>query len=75
MGKLNIVLVEGKDLIAMDIGGSSDPYIIFKLNGKKIHTSKTIKHSLNPTWNESFVIDVPQPHVDEYVVKIFQFLH
>ncbi|XP_023330904.1 multiple C2 and transmembrane domain-containing protein isoform X2 [Eurytemora carolleeae] len=50
---VNILLVEGKDLLAMDIEGTSDPYCKFRLGSDRFKT-KTIYASLNPKWNEEF---------------------
>ncbi|KAM0750754.1 tricalbin [Meredithblackwellia eburnea MCA 4105] len=54
-GRLRVELLDAENLPGGDNGGkSSDPYVTFKLNGEKIATSKTIKKTLNPTWNEVF---------------------
>ncbi len=46
-------LVSGKDLIAADSNGKSDPYVHLKI-GKTKHTSKIIKKTLNPEWDQEF---------------------
>jgi len=50
---VNILLVEGKELLAMDIQGTSDPYCKFRLSNDRFK-SKTVYSTLNPKWNESF---------------------
>ena len=62
--KIILKAIEAKDLLAGDLNGLSDPY--FKIpHGqkgvvdlpKKQHRTKTIDNTLNPVWNESFVIE------------------
>ena len=62
--KIILKVIEAKDLLAGDLNGLSDPY--FKIphgqNGvvdlpKKQHRSKTIDNTLNPVWNECFIIE------------------
>ncbi|PSN44732.1 hypothetical protein C0J52_20351 [Blattella germanica] len=50
---VTIVLVEGKNLLPMDIDGFSDPYAKFRLGNEK-YKSKVIYKSLNPSWLEQF---------------------
>ena len=55
---LHVSLLRGIDLLAMDEGNTSDPYVGFYWNGKKIYTSKIIKKTLFPEWNESFSTEI-----------------
>ncbi|XP_062290972.1 multiple C2 and transmembrane domain-containing protein 1-like isoform X8 [Scomber scombrus] len=52
MYKLEIELKRGHNLAIRDRGGSSDPYVKFKLAGKEVFRSKTIHKNLNPVWDE-----------------------
>jgi Ca2+-dependent lipid-binding protein len=38
--------------------GKSDPYAVFTLNGQKVFKSQTKKKTLNPEWNENFIVSV-----------------
>ncbi|GMH54373.1 hypothetical protein TrLO_g6427 [Triparma laevis f. longispina] len=58
---LKVKIVEGKDLIACDSSGVSDPYIKLSLQDVKTQKlenfkSKTIKKTVNPVFNEVFVL-------------------
>ncbi|XP_046882435.1 synaptotagmin-2-like [Hypomesus transpacificus] len=60
-GKLTVGILQAADLISMDTGGTSDPYVkVFVLPDKKKHQStKVQKKNLNPVFNESFVFKIP----------------
>ena len=44
------VVPQGKDLIAKDRGGTSDPYVKVKFFNHKDHKGKVINKTLNPKW-------------------------
>jgi hypothetical protein len=54
--ELKVRLKEGKNLAIRDVGGSSDPYAKFMLNGSNVFKSKIIMKNLNPQWNEEFTV-------------------
>ena len=58
---LQFTLLEGKDLMAVDSSGTSDPYVNIKVNGQKFLKSNVIKKDLNPVWNQSFDIYLNDP--------------
>ncbi|TPX65676.1 hypothetical protein SpCBS45565_g05016 [Spizellomyces sp. 'palustris'] len=54
MGIVHCDVLEARGLEAVDSGGASDPYVQIYLNGSKIHKTRVIKKTLDPTWNETF---------------------
>ena len=54
-GTLKLRLKSGEGLKSMDDNGLSDPYVKF-LVGKKSVTSKMVKKTLNPQWNEELAL-------------------
>ncbi|BFZ17928.1 hypothetical protein BsWGS_20967 [Bradybaena similaris] len=60
--KVQIQIVEAKNLCPMDPNGLADPYCKVKLIPYDSHKvklkTKTIKASLNPEWNESFLVEL-----------------
>lgn len=57
-GTLRVELIEGKDILAADRSGKSDPFGIFTLNGQKVFRSQVKKKTLAPEWHEKFDIPV-----------------
>lgn len=58
-GQLTVTLLDAKDLMAADKSGTSDPYVVFTVNGERVHKSATVKKTVNPSWkNEQFVVPI-----------------
>ncbi|KAF9990464.1 hypothetical protein BGZ75_001644 [Mortierella antarctica] len=73
MGNMNVTLVRAKNLIAADRGGSSDPFIVFKVNGKEVYKSEVVKKTLNPEYNESFVVPIASRAEDQFAFEVFDW--
>jgi len=60
---LRIKIVSGRNLVSRDISGKSDPYLRVSQDNVPLHTTATVKRSLNPDWNEQFsaVVDNLNP--------------
>jgi len=58
--QLHVGVVQGSELPAMDMGGTSDPYIkVFILPDKKQKfETKVQRKTLNPIFNETFIFKV-----------------
>lgn len=62
--QLTVGILQAAELPALDASGTSDPYVkVFLLpDKKKKYETKVQKKTLNPTYNETFVFKVRQPH-------------
>ncbi|CAG8444217.1 9112_t:CDS:10 [Funneliformis mosseae] len=58
---LTLHIIEAKDLIAADSGGTSDPYVRVKFNKKDIFKTAIKKKTLTPTWEEKCTININDP--------------
>ncbi|XP_047570127.1 ras GTPase-activating protein 4B isoform X2 [Lutra lutra] len=56
---LFIRIVEGKNLPAKDITGSSDPYCIVKVDNEPIIRTATVWKTLCPFWGEEYQVHLP----------------
>ncbi|KAM9587019.1 multiple C2 and transmembrane domain-containing protein 1 isoform 2-T2 [Morphnus guianensis] len=72
MYQLDVTLRRGQNLAARDRGGTSDPYVKFKLGGKEVFRSKTIHKNLNPVWEEKACILIDNPREPLYL-KVFDY--
>uniref|UniRef100_A0A3Q1HVZ5 C2 domain-containing protein n=2 Tax=Anabas testudineus TaxID=64144 RepID=A0A3Q1HVZ5_ANATE len=72
MYKLEIELKRGHNLAVRDRGGSSDPYVKFKLAGKEVFRSKIIPKNLNPVWDEKVTLIMDSLSEPLYI-KVFDY--
>lgn len=58
--QLTVGILQAADLISMDSGGTSDPYVKVQLlpEKKKKYDTKVHKKTLNPVFNETFIFKV-----------------
>ncbi|KAI8367199.1 C2 domain-containing protein [Choanephora cucurbitarum] len=75
-GILHVELVSAKNLMAADKSGTSDPYVVFNVNGEKVHKSDTIKKTLNPKWtNERFSVPIQSRVTASIRIEVFDWNH
>uniref|UniRef100_A0A3Q3INH2 C2 domain-containing protein n=1 Tax=Monopterus albus TaxID=43700 RepID=A0A3Q3INH2_MONAL len=71
---ITVNIIKARHLKAMDIGGTSDPYVKVWLmhKDKRVEKKKTVvmKRCLNPVFNESFPFDVPAHVLRETTIII-----
>ncbi|XP_068033123.1 multiple C2 and transmembrane domain-containing protein 1 isoform X3 [Anomalospiza imberbis] len=72
MYQLDVTLRRGQNLAARDRGGTSDPYVKFKLGGKEVFRSKTVHKNLNPVWEEKAYILIDNLREPLYI-KVFDY--
>ncbi|XP_062873797.1 multiple C2 and transmembrane domain-containing protein 1-like [Trichomycterus rosablanca] len=72
MYQLDIVLKKGHNLAIRDRGGTSDPYVKFKIAGKEVFRSKIIHKNLNPVWEEKVTLLLDNLKEPLYV-KVFDY--
>ncbi|XP_055009345.1 multiple C2 and transmembrane domain-containing protein 1 isoform X3 [Boleophthalmus pectinirostris] len=72
MYKLEVELKRGHNLAIRDRGGTSDPYVKFKLGGKEVFKSKTIHKNLNPVWDEKTTLILDTLSEPLYI-KVFDY--
>ncbi|XP_026536653.1 synaptotagmin-2 [Notechis scutatus] len=75
--QLTVGILQAAELPALDIGGTSDPYVkVFLLpDKKKKYETKVQKKTLNPTYNETFVFKIPYQELGgkTLVMAIYDF--
>ncbi|XP_076179399.1 synaptotagmin-10 [Ptiloglossa arizonensis] len=78
-GRLTVTVIKARNLKAMDITGSSDPYVKVYLlcQGKRIKKKKTTvkKNTLFPVYNEVLVFDVPADNIEDVslIIKVIDY--
>lgn len=60
--KLKVEVIQAQELPAMDMSGTSDPYVkVYVLpDKKKKFETKVYRKTLNPIFNETFIFKVKQ---------------
>ncbi|XP_029969715.1 synaptotagmin-10 isoform X2 [Salarias fasciatus] len=73
-GRMTLTVIKCRNLKAMDITGSSDPYVKVYLicDGRRLKKRKTTtkKSTLNPSYNEAIIFDIPPENVEQVSLSI-----
>lgn len=73
-GRLTATIIKATNLKAMDLTGFSDPYVKASLmcEGRRLKKRKTSikKNTLNPSYNEALVFDIPNENMDHVSLTI-----
>uniref|UniRef100_UPI00358E5C4E synaptotagmin-7 isoform X5 n=1 Tax=Myxine glutinosa TaxID=7769 RepID=UPI00358E5C4E len=72
--KIALAVIKARNLKAMDIGGTSDPYVKVWLmhKEKKVEKMKTevLKNNLNPVFNQTFTFSVPTENLRDTTITV-----
>ncbi|XP_041958214.1 rasGAP-activating-like protein 1 isoform X2 [Alosa sapidissima] len=52
-------IVEGRNLPAKDVSGTSDPYCVVRVDNEVVARTATVWKNLNPFWGEEFTLHLP----------------
>jgi hypothetical protein len=72
VGLLSVQLHSASDLLAMDFGGTSDPYAVLSLHSET-HRSKVVHKTCAPRWEEKFRFFVRDVDSDALRVAFYDF--
>uniref|UniRef100_A0A7M6DMV6 C2 domain-containing protein n=2 Tax=Clytia hemisphaerica TaxID=252671 RepID=A0A7M6DMV6_9CNID len=63
-GGLTVSILRARNLMALDLNGRSDPFVIVRVGTSKQEKYKTkvVYRTLNPVWNEQVTLAMPQKH-------------
>jgi Ca2+-dependent lipid-binding protein len=71
-GTLIVTAHSASKLMAKDMSGASDPYMVLKVGGKEYRTT-CVKKTLEPEWNEEFRFRVTDAMSQSLHIKIFDW--
>lgn len=66
---INVKIVAAESLYKRDVFRQPDPFAVLTVDGSQTKTTKTAKKTLNPYWNESFVLNALEDSI--LVIQIF----
>lgn len=69
MPQINVKLVAAESLYKRDVFRQPDPFAVITVDGSQTKTTKTAKKTLNPYWNESFLLNATEDSI--LVIQVF----
>ncbi|KAI9281499.1 C2 domain-containing protein [Sporodiniella umbellata] len=75
-GVLSVELMSAHNIMAADKTGTSDPYVIFTVNGERAFKSDVIKKTLNPEWSHAkFSVPIQSRVTASIRIEVFDWNH
>ncbi|ORX82449.1 hypothetical protein K493DRAFT_342190 [Basidiobolus meristosporus CBS 931.73] len=72
-GLVTVRILKAQGLRAADSSGTSDPFVLVKLNKDKVHKTKVIKKTLSPVFGEEFTAPVHARNIDSLIFEVFDW--
>jgi Ca2+-dependent lipid-binding protein len=74
-GNLTVTPLKANNLPAADRSGTSDPYVVFLLNGQKIKKTEVYKKNINPVFSkdELFVVPIASRTAASLRIEVFDW--
>ncbi|KAG0166021.1 hypothetical protein DFQ30_007676 [Apophysomyces sp. BC1015] len=73
-GNLTVILLSAEHLKAADKSGTSDPYVVFTVNGTVMFKSEVIKKTLSPVWrNMQFTVPIQSRVTASLRIEVFDW--
>lgn len=70
---IRVHLKHGKDLLACDSSGFSDPYCVFKIGKFAKFKTAMQRQTLNPVWAEEFFLPCPEDCNEALIVDVYDW--
>ncbi|KAH9502603.1 hypothetical protein Btru_073889 [Bulinus truncatus] len=68
---VELTILQGKDMVAMDRNGYSDPFCVVSLKDKKVYTTAVKKKTLFPKWNETVTLEMSLVEAHNLTIDVF----
>uniref|UniRef100_A0A0B7ARF5 Uncharacterized protein n=1 Tax=Arion vulgaris TaxID=1028688 RepID=A0A0B7ARF5_9EUPU len=68
---VELTILQGKDMMAMDRNGFSDPFCVVSVKGKKVFTTTVKKKTLFPKWNETVTTEMSLLDSPSLTIDVF----
>jgi Ca2+-dependent lipid-binding protein len=63
-------VISASQLMGVNSSGSSDPYCRIYWQGERLFRTRELFNTLNPVWNESFIIGLPRDDISTLDLRI-----
>ena len=75
VGRVTVTVIKGRELIAADTFGKSDPYctLVCRPSSWELVKTQVVRSTVTPEWNETFCFETPDPEHDYIEINVFDY--